>query len=108
MLASILLVAMIQHPCPITIGIGRDGTLFSDRFYGWYRITPKTLESDLKGGCYNDANPSPITSVKVAIAADAPPPKIDLVFSILARDGWPKGKVNVQSWTRYPQKPLVK
>jgi hypothetical protein len=61
------------------------------------------LESDLHGGCYNDANPHDVTSVKLLIAADAPKPKLDLVFSILQKEGWPREKVQVQSWDRYPQ-----
>jgi len=96
---------MIHNACPILIGVGKEGKLFSDRFRGWYSISSKTLQSDLRGGCYNDANPSPVTSVKIAIAAGAPKPKVDEVFSILEKQGWSREKITVKSWDRYPQEP---
>jgi hypothetical protein len=105
MLAAILALAMMPDACPITIGVGTDGKLFSGRFQGWYRISPKTLESDLRYGCYNDNNPSPVTSVKIAIAPGAPKPKIEEVFSILQKQGWNRDKVNVKSWDQYPREP---
>ena len=104
-LALILAFATMQSTCPMTIGVGRDGTLFSDRFYGWYKTTPKTLESDLRGGCYNDNNPHAVTSVTLALAPGASQSKVDLVFSILGREGWSRGKVTTESWSGYPQKP---
>jgi hypothetical protein len=103
MLIAVLALAMMHDVCPITIGVGSDGRLYSDRFHGWYRITPRTLNSDLRGGCYNDNNPSPVTSVNILIAPGAPKPKTDEVFSILEKEGWSREKVTVKSWDQYPQ-----
>jgi hypothetical protein len=105
MLAAILTVAMMQSICPMTIGVGLDGTFYSDRFHGWYKITPRTLQSDLRGGCYNDANPHAVTSVKIVVAKNAPESKVDQALSILAKEGWPRDKINIQSWTEYPRQP---
>jgi hypothetical protein len=96
---------MLQGVCPMTIGVGDDGKFFTDRFHGWYMASAKTLESDLHGGCYNDSNPHQVTSVKLALAANAPKPKVDLVFSILAKEGWTREKVKVQPWSEYPKMP---
>jgi hypothetical protein len=106
MLIPVLAIAMMQGVCPMTIGVGRDGALFSGRFYGWYRTSTKTLESDLRGGCFDDANPSQVTSVKLLIAADAPKPKIELIFSILHKEGWPREKAGSTLGSISPEAPL--
>jgi len=105
MLTLILAIAINPSACPITIGIGGDGTLFSNRFGGWYKISSRTLDSDLHGGCYNDAHPIPVTSVKLFVAPHAPKLRVDLAFSILGRDGWGREKVRAESWSEYPQAP---
>jgi hypothetical protein len=105
MLVPILALAMMQGVCPMTIGVGKDGAIFTDRFQGWYKTSPKSLDGLLHGGCYNDNHPSEITSVKLFIAAGAPKPRLELVFSTLQKDGWPHEKVQVQSWDKYPQQP---
>jgi hypothetical protein len=105
MILAILALAMIHDVCPITIGVGRDGQLFSDRFQGWYRVTLKTLQSDLHGGCYNDANPSPVTSIKIVVAPGSPELEMDEVLVILKKEGWSRDRVNVRSWDEYPGKP---
>jgi hypothetical protein len=95
--------------CPVTIGIGKDGTLFFDRLNRWQRTTPKMVEDVLRTGCFpnfnDDARPRPISAVKLALAADAPPARTDLIFLILARHGWSRDKVNVQNWIGYPKRP---
>jgi hypothetical protein len=105
MLIPVLALAMMQGVCPMTIGVGKEGTLFTDRFQGWYKTSQKSLDGDLHGGCYNDANPHSVTSVKLFIAPGAPKQRLDLVFSILQEDGWPRDKVQVQSWDEYPRRP---
>src|SRR5215469_12258322 len=105
MLASLLALAMMQSTCSMTIGIGKDGTIFTDRFNGWYKTSSKTLESLLHGGCYNDNNPSPVTSVKVILAPDTPKQNADLVFVILKKAGWPREKLDLKPWSQYPHKP---
>jgi hypothetical protein len=87
------------------IGIGNDGIVYTNRFNGWYETSLKTLGSDLHGGCYNDANPSPVTSVTVILAPSAPKARVDSVFSILGKDGWERSKVNIQPWSDYPRRP---
>jgi hypothetical protein len=99
MIAFLLALAMTpSFTCPMTIGVSGDGTIYSSRFYGWYKTSSKTLDSDLRGGCYNDANPTPVTSVRLLLVAEAPKSKVDLVFSILKKDGWSRDKVSVESW----------
>lgn len=105
MLAVALAIGLLTNACPIKIGIARDGTVFSDRMQGWYRTSQKTLAGVLRGGCYNDSNPSEITSVNLEIAPNAPKERVDQVFSILEKAGWPKGKVKVETWTNDPQAP---
>jgi hypothetical protein len=84
--------------CPMTIGVSRDGSIYSSRFNGWYKTGLKTLDSDLRGGCYNDANPTPVTSVKLLLVPESPKSRVDLVFSILEKDGWSRDKVSVKPW----------
>jgi hypothetical protein len=91
--------------CPLTIGIAQNGALFFDRFNGWYKTTPKTLESVLHAGCYNDSNPQPISSATLALAPGAPKDRKDLVFSILSRQGLRKDMVHIHSWNNFPQRP---
>jgi hypothetical protein len=104
MFAFILAFALLPRTCPMTVGIGTDGALYANRL-GWVKISTKTLDSDLRGGCYNDANPIPVTSVKLYLAPNAPKPKVDRVFSILEKEGWSREKVNVQRWNAYPKAP---
>ena len=105
MLVSVLALALMQQPCPLTIGVGKDGGIFFDRFHGWYKTGPKMLQSVLHAGCYNDNNPHPITSVKLIIAQKAPKERVELVNSILRQEGWTPGKVVAEPWTCYPRKP---
>lgn len=105
MLAFILALTMTPPICPMTIGIGQDGTLFSDRFQGWYRVSPKTLESDLRGGCYNDSNPIPVTSIELLLSPNAPKSRVDFVISILEKEGWNRKKIKLQFWRGYPRAP---
>jgi hypothetical protein len=95
----------MQQPCPLTIGVGNDGGIFFDRFHGWYKTGPKRLQSVLHAGCYNDNDPHPITSVKLALATKAPKQRVDLVNSILRQEGWTPDKVVIQPWSQYPRKP---
>jgi hypothetical protein len=41
MLAVILAIGLVPNACPIAIGVGRDGTLLSARFNGWYKTSPR-------------------------------------------------------------------
>jgi len=105
MLAVALAIGLLTNACPIKIGIARDGSVFSDRMQGWHRTSQKTLAGVLRGGCYNDSNPSEISYVKLEIAPNAPKERVDQVFSILEKAGWPKGRVKVETWTNDPQAP---
>ncbi len=79
--------------------------MFSTRMQGWYRTSQKTLVGVLRGGCYNDANPSEITSVNLEIAPNATKERVDQIFSILEKAGWPKGRLKAETWTNDPQEP---
>ena len=105
MLAVALAIGLLTNACPMKIGIAQDGAVFSNRMQGWYRTSQKTLEVVLRGGCYNDANPSEITSVNLEIAPNAPKQRVIQVFSILENAGWPKDKVRSETWTNDPQEP---
>ena len=89
----------------MTVGVASDGAVYFDRFNGWYKTAPKTLDRVLRAGCYNDANPQPVSSVKLALAPNAPKKRVNLVFSILEKEGWSREKVNVQPWNNDPHKP---
>jgi len=105
LLSFVLALATAAPACPMSIGIGGDGALYSDHFHGWYKISAKTLKSDLQGGCYPDPKPRPVSSVRLLIAPNAPKPKIDLVLSILEKEGWAREKIGVEKWSTYPQAP---
>jgi hypothetical protein len=105
MFALALAIGMLTNACPMKIGIARDGVVYSYRMNGWYRTSNKTLADDLVGGCYNDANPSKVTSVHLEISPNAPKLRIDQTFLILERAGWPKGRIKVETWTNDPQEP---
>jgi len=104
-LSLMLALAMPPSICPMTIGVGADGTIFTDRFHGWYEVSLKTLDSDLRGGCYNDANPGPVTSVRLLVASAAPKPIVDSVLSLLKTHGWSQEKVTCLPWRNYPNSP---
>jgi hypothetical protein len=87
-----------QRPdaCPMRIQISNTGIFYTNRFSGHYRTSSKLLESDLQAGCYNDSNPTKVTSVTVSIALGAPAKSIEALYGILDRNGWPKSKIKVQ------------
>ena len=103
MLALALL--LLSNACPMKIGIARDGSLFSARMQGWYTTTDKTILRDLRGGCYNDARPSPVTSVTVDVSREAPNQTVDRVLHSLESMGWPRNKVTLGQWTNDPLEP---
>jgi hypothetical protein len=105
MLAALLALGILSNPCPMTIGITRDGALYVNRMGGWYKTSLQSLDGDLRGGCYNDANPSVVTSVKLAIAPGASQARVDRVYTILEKEGWPKAKVSTLAWKNDPQLP---
>lgn len=105
LLTIVLTLTAAQSSCPMTIGVGNHGEIMEGRFHGWYSISTKTLISDLHSGCYNDANPSPVTSVRLMLAPKAPNEKTEEILSMLAKEGWQRERIHIQSWSTYPQKP---
>jgi|GEM_PF-5499947 len=83
--------------CPLVVRVEKNGTFMTNRFSGWYKTSPALLESDLRGGCYNDSHPSHVTSVRLEISPGSPVPRLELLYRILDRNGWQKGKIAVQS-----------
>jgi hypothetical protein len=77
------------------IEVTKSGEFFTNRFEGRYKTSPKLLERDLKGGCYNDASPAQVSSVTVRIESGAPEARVELLYRILDRNGWPKAKIKV-------------
>jgi hypothetical protein len=105
MLAVLLAIGLSTNVCPIKIGIARDGAVFSTRMQGWYGTSQTTLAVVLRTGCYNDANPSKITSVTLEIAPHAPEQRIEQVYAILEKAGWSKNRIHVDPWTNDPEGP---
>ena len=95
--------------CPLVIGVAANGDLYdlNVRNMPAVRRSPKMLEGSLHGGCYNDSNPSKVTSVTLELAPDAPTAKVDLVYAILQRSGWSKDKVTSLVWTNAPIRPAI-
>jgi hypothetical protein len=95
--------------CPLVIGVAADGSIYDLNAINMpaLRRSAKVLEQTLHGGCYNDANPSPITSVTLDLAPTAPRVRVDLVYAILARTGWPKERVKTGVWTNAPLRPNI-
>ncbi len=87
------------------IGIGGDGTVFTNRMQGWYKASLKSVYGGMQGGCYNDSHPSPVTSVRLFLAPDAPEPEVDAVLRVLKRGGWGRNKINIELWHSYPNPP---
>jgi hypothetical protein len=79
----------------MTIRVGSDGTYVTYRFNAWRVTSTRTLESDLRAGCYNDANPSKVTSVTIEASPQAPPNRLRRLYGLLGRDGWPRGRVKL-------------
>jgi biopolymer transport protein ExbD len=100
-----LWIPLLQAPmsrvdvCPEVIQIAPNGEVFTNRFHGRYRTSMKRLESDLRAGCYNDANPSPVTSVTIEAAPNAPSDQMNRVYEVLEQNGWRRGKITVKTWT---------
>jgi len=105
MLVLALALGLLADACPMKIGIARDGAVYLNRMRGWYRTSPKILTDVLRAGCYNDNNPSSVTSVTLQIAPNAPKEKVDGVLSIVERAGWPKSRVTVGTWVNAPHAP---
>jgi hypothetical protein len=81
--------------CPVKIEVVKSGKFYTNRFNGHYKTSANFLERDLRGGCYNDANPSKVTSVTLRIAPGAPPQAVNWLYQLLERNGWPKSKLKV-------------
>ena len=102
MLALVLALSIPPGVCPMRIGIGADGSVFTNRMQGWYKTSLKTIGF---GGCYNDSRPSPVTSVTLFLAPEAPKAKVDVVLSVLKKEGWSRDRISVESWRGYPSAP---
>lgn len=89
--------AQDKGKCPMVIGIDAKGHIFTNRFDGWYRVSFSTLERDLRGGCYNDSNPTAVSSVTIQLVKGAPQPRIHAVYDLLARMGWPRQRVTLEN-----------
>jgi hypothetical protein len=81
--------------CPVKVEIAKSGEFYTNRFSGHYKTSAKLLERDLHAGCYNDANPSKVTSVTLRIVPGAPPRAVNSLYQLLDRNGWPKSKLKV-------------
>ena len=83
-------------PCPMRIGVNAHGDVFSNRFHGHYKTSMKLLSLDLKSGCYNDANPAPVSSVTIKLGAGAPVERVALLYRVLEENGWPKSRIVIE------------
>ena len=86
-------------PCSVRIAVAKDGSFFDILRNGVYKRSPRTLEQELHGECYNDANPSQVTSVVLEIADGAPPARTEFLYKLLERNGWARAKVLIEPWS---------
>jgi hypothetical protein len=92
---GVFVFAQNRDLCPVVYGIDADGRIFVYTHNGNYRRSLVTIESDLKGGCYNDANPASVSSVTIKTAVGSPKGRLDEVLSLLARNGWARDRVKI-------------
>jgi hypothetical protein len=85
----------VHDVCPVRVEVSRSGEFYTNRFQGHYKTSAKLLERDLRGGCYNDANPSKVTSVTAKVVPNAPPGSVQALYRLLEQNGWPKSKLKV-------------
>jgi hypothetical protein len=100
--------AQRPDPCPVVLGVDKSGNHFTNRFHGWYRVSSHALTSDLKGGCYNDAQPAAVSSVTLYLAVGVPSPQRRQILSILRGAGWSERKIMIRTWTNPPHQPSVR
>jgi biopolymer transport protein ExbD len=81
--------------CPMEVSVSKGGKFYTNRFQGHYKTSVSLLERDLQAGCYNDSNPSKVTSVTVIFAPSAPHQAVERLYQILERNGWPKSRLKV-------------
>ena len=95
--------------CHFAIGVAANGALYDLNAANMpaLRRSLPTLEKNLHGGCYNDSNASPVTSVTLYVAAGASGASVDAAYAVLARDGWPKERVVRVGWKNAPQRPSI-
>jgi biopolymer transport protein ExbD len=79
--------------CPMRVEVDSKGEIFTNRFHGRYSTSLKLLAKDLHSGCYNDADPIPVTSVTVTTREGAPQQRVNAVMKVLADNGWPSDRV---------------
>jgi hypothetical protein len=77
------------------IEVVKSGDFFTNRFQGRFKTSQKLLESDLKAGCYNDGYGAEVSSVTIRVEPGAPAARLDLLYGILERNGWPKARIKV-------------
>ncbi len=82
--------------CPVKIEVAANGDFFTHRFNGRYKTSVQLLTSDLKGGCYNDSSPAPVSSVTLKIVAGAPKERVARLYRVVEQNGWPKSRVIVE------------
>jgi hypothetical protein len=92
-------------PCPAVIGVAANGAIYEDRGGAWVRQSPAVVEEIVQVGCYPEGGPSPTSSVTLELATGAPKQRVELVFELLARSGWPRDKVAIRVWTNAPHRP---
>jgi hypothetical protein len=97
----------VAKPCPAVIGVAANGTIYESRGGMWVRQSPAVVEEIIQGGCYPEDGPSPTSSVTLEVASGAPKQRVELVFSLLARSGWPKEKIAIRVWTNAPHQPVI-
>lgn len=78
--------------CPIRIAVSADGTYFDITHNGSYKRSSRGLEKELHGGSYNDANPSPVTSVILEIAPRAPHDRVNSLYGVIGTKRLAPGK----------------
>jgi hypothetical protein len=92
-------------PCPALIGVATNGDFYDDRGGAWVRQSPSIVEEILRGGCYPEGGPSPTSFVTLELAPGAPKARVEMIYAILARTGWPREKIDQEVWKNSPRRP---
>lgn len=84
--------------CPVSLILDARGRLYDGSTGDAQRRSLPVLAQMLGAGCYPEGGPSPVSAVTVRVAKQADPKRVDALFAVLARAGWPRNRVTVLAW----------
>jgi len=95
--------------CAMALGIRTDGTTYELNLMNMppVRRSLKVIAQEARGGCYNDANPSAITSVTLYVEKGTTELKLHPLLNLLSAAGWQREKIHVEQWHHPPARPDI-